>query len=166
MSFFIAFGMKINVLKSKAMCSKRVHGSVKQSIKEISSIRFVANLGHYLGFRLIQGRATKDIYDYILEKIHRRLSTWKSNLLNKVGRVCLAKSVTTAMPIYILCRCIIYLQIFVIRLKESRRALFGVAQGVIESGIELSGLLLLPPRNLEASLLRKLDYPIFPFLGS
>jgi len=98
--FCIAFGMKVNVLKSKAVCSKRVHESVKQSIKEISFIRFVANLGHYLGFPLIQGRATKDTYDYILENMHRRLSTWKGNLLNKAGRVCLAKSVTTAMPIY------------------------------------------------------------------
>jgi len=98
--FCIASAMKVNVLKSKAMCSKRVHESVKQSIKEISFIHFVANLEHYLGFPLIQGRATKDTYDYILEKMHRRLSTWKGNLLNKAGRVCLAKSVTTTMPIY------------------------------------------------------------------
>ena len=98
--FCIASGMKVNILKSKAMCSKRVHESVKRSIKEISSIRFVANLGHYLGFPLIQGRATKYTYDYILEKMQRRLSTWKGNLLNKAGHVCLAKSVTTTMPIY------------------------------------------------------------------
>ncbi|KEH22380.1 hypothetical protein MTR_7g445910 [Medicago truncatula] len=51
-------------------------------------------------FCIAFGRATKDTYDYILEKMHRRLSTWKANLLNKAERVCLAKSVTTAMPKY------------------------------------------------------------------
>jgi len=60
----------------------------------------------------------------------------------------------------------VFFQIFVIRSIESQRALFGVAQGVIESGIELSGLLLLPLRNLDASLLGKLDYLILLFLGS
>lgn len=98
--FCIASSMKVNFLKSKAMCSKRVHESVKQSIKEISSIRFVANLGHYLGFPLIQGRATTDTYGYILEKMYKRLSTWKCNLLNKAGRVFPAKLVTTAILIY------------------------------------------------------------------
>jgi len=98
--FCSASGLKVNVTKSKSMCSKRVPERTKRDIQGISSIRLVSNLGHYLGFPLVQGRVTNETYKHIIEKMHHRLATWKGKLLNKAGRVCLAKSVTTSMPVY------------------------------------------------------------------
>ena len=62
----------------------------------------MANLGYYLDFPLIQGRAAKDKFDYISKKMHRRLLIWKGNLLNITWRACLARLVTTTMPTYIM----------------------------------------------------------------
>jgi hypothetical protein len=82
------------------MCSKKVLERTKRDIKGISLIRLVSNLGHYLGFPLVLGRVTKETYKHIIEKMHHRLAAWKCNLLNKAGRVYLAKSVTTSIPMY------------------------------------------------------------------
>lgn len=35
-----------------------------------------------------------------MEKIQKRMTTWKGKLLNKVGKIWLAKSVTSSIPIY------------------------------------------------------------------
>lgn len=84
------------------MCSNRIPKGTKRQLKDISSIQFVANLGHYLDFTLAQGRPTKDTDAYILEKMHRWLAAWKGNLPNNTSRACIGKSVTTSMPTYII----------------------------------------------------------------
>ena len=48
--FCSASGLRINTLKFKAMCFRMVHGERKREIQDISTIKFVADLGHYLGF--------------------------------------------------------------------------------------------------------------------
>jgi len=48
-----------------------------------------------LGFLLLQGRVKRAHFNFIIDKINGRLADWKGKLLNKVGRVTLAKSVLT-----------------------------------------------------------------------
>jgi len=98
--FCLASGLRINTLKSKAMCSRMVQGERKREIQDISNIKFVADLGHYLGFPLIKGRVSQNIYNNVVDKVSKRLATWKGNILNKAGRACLVKSITTTIPIY------------------------------------------------------------------
>ena len=93
-------GLRINTLKSKAMCSRMVQGERKREIQDISTIKFVADLGHYLGFPLVKGRISRGVYNDVVDKVSKRLATWKGNMLNKAGRVCLVKSVTTTIPVY------------------------------------------------------------------
>ncbi|XP_019415559.1 PREDICTED: uncharacterized protein LOC109327034 [Lupinus angustifolius] len=86
--FCQASGMKNTVEKSKFICSKFVSSVRKRSFMSICL--------------LVQGRVRCAIFNPLIEKIQRRMSSWKSNLLNKACRLCLAKSVTTAVPIYIM----------------------------------------------------------------
>lgn len=97
--FCQASGMKVNFDKSKAMCFSKVSRHRKELFSSISSINFVRDLGTYLGFPLVQGRVNKNIYNDVIEKIHRRMAAWKGRLLNKAGRICLAKLVTTSIPV-------------------------------------------------------------------
>lgn len=53
--FRSASGLKINTLKSKAMCFRMVQGERKCEMQDILTIKFVADLGHYLGFPLVKG---------------------------------------------------------------------------------------------------------------
>ncbi|XP_019418580.1 PREDICTED: uncharacterized protein LOC109329367 [Lupinus angustifolius] len=56
--------------------------------------------GNYLGVPSVQGRVRRAIFNPLIEKIQRRMNSWKSNLLNQAGKLCLAKSVSTVVPIY------------------------------------------------------------------
>lgn len=98
--FYAASGLKVNVEKSKAICSTNTSRRVKDSLSNASSINFIANLGRYLGYPLLHGRSTRADFLFIVEKIKSRLASLKGRLLNMAGRVALANSVLTAIPIY------------------------------------------------------------------
>lgn len=100
--FCQASRLKVNLVKSTAMCSSKVPRNKKDTLAEITSIRIVTDLGSYLGFPLVNGRPNRSTYNGIIEKIQGRMASWKSKLLNKVGCLCLAKSVSSAMPIYVM----------------------------------------------------------------
>ncbi|KAK3195830.1 hypothetical protein Dsin_027140, partial [Dipteronia sinensis] len=60
------------------------------------------NLGNYLGVPLIHGRITKETYKEIIEKTQSKLGNWKSAPLSFTGMCTLIKSVTSALPIYVM----------------------------------------------------------------
>ncbi|XP_057442557.1 uncharacterized protein LOC130734228 [Lotus japonicus] len=93
-------GLKINMAKSKALSSKRVPAIIRDQIRSIAPIPFVHDLGQYLGFPLSGGRHNKNRFHYLIENINRKLASWKTNLLNLAGRVCLAKAVISSIPTY------------------------------------------------------------------
>lgn len=98
--FCIASGLKVNFEKSKAMCSAKVPRYRQRELSQHSSINLVSSLGIYLGFPLINGRVNKGHYTKVVERIQTRMASWKSRLLNKAGKLCLVKSVTSSMPVY------------------------------------------------------------------
>ncbi|KAF7833196.1 putative ribonuclease H protein At1g65750 family [Senna tora] len=93
-------GLRINVAKSSAICSPRVVRSIRDGISSISGIKFSESLGSYLGVPLLKGRTKCKDFNFILQKLNARLCSWKNNLLNKAGRVTLAKAVLNAIPMY------------------------------------------------------------------
>nr|XP_029151634.1 uncharacterized protein LOC114925975 [Arachis hypogaea] len=95
-----ASGMKVNFDKSRAICSMNVSRQRKDLFTGISSIRFANSLGKYLGVPLKHGRVTKADFNDVVDKLTNRLASWKGHFLNKAGRICLAKSVLSSIPIY------------------------------------------------------------------
>ncbi|KAF1892871.1 hypothetical protein Lal_00035515 [Lupinus albus] len=79
-------GLKVNVDKSKYMCSRNVPTRRWTSFVNICSLRAMCNLGIYLGIPIFQGRVARSMLNPITEKIQRRMATWKSNILNKDDR--------------------------------------------------------------------------------
>ena len=93
-------GLRISTIKSKTICSRMVQGERKREIQDISTIKLVMDLGHNLGFPLVRGRVSRNVYNDFVDKVSKRLATWKENILNKAGRACLVKSVTTTILVY------------------------------------------------------------------
>ena len=97
--FTIASSLKMNVDKSRAVVSKVLPRSKREILASISQIPFTSSLGRYLGFSLVQGRVRRADFGDLVERIRRKLGSWKGRLLNKAGRTTLAKAVLTSIPI-------------------------------------------------------------------
>ncbi|KAJ6916261.1 hypothetical protein NC652_018836 [Populus alba x Populus x berolinensis] len=63
----------------------------------------------YLGFPVFHMRMKKADFNFLLEKISKRLASWKEKILNRVGRISLANQLCQLF-LFILCRIIGYHQ--------------------------------------------------------
>ena len=54
----------------------------------------------YLGLPLCRGQANKMVWNLVLERVERKLSTWKANYLSLGGRITLIMEVMGNLPIY------------------------------------------------------------------
>ena len=52
------------------MCSRMVQGKRKLEIQDISTIKFVVDLEHYLGFPLVKGRVSRDVYNDVIGNLY------------------------------------------------------------------------------------------------
>lgn len=95
-----ALGLQVNVVKSKALCSRGVSADLRRSFMAVCPIPFERDLGKYLGFPLASGRASHNRFKFLIDQVSRRLTSWKTRLLNTAGRICLAKYVLVAIPTY------------------------------------------------------------------
>jgi ribonuclease HI len=93
-------GQKVSVSKSKVFFSPNVSPTFRHHLCGILGVSSTPNLGKYLGFPLrSNGRSTRD-FDFVVEKVQAKLSSWKGRLLSPAGRVVLVQSVTSAIPAY------------------------------------------------------------------
>jgi len=56
----------------------------------------------YLGMIVGGNPRRVSFWDHVIDKIQSRLSRWKGRLLSMIGKVCLIKSVITALPLFYL----------------------------------------------------------------
>lgn len=88
--------------KSIDYVSPRVPPQVHNDINENTSIKFTDNLGKYLGVPLIMGRCTKHHFEFIVEKVQQRFSSWEARNLSLAGRCILVQSILSGIPAYIM----------------------------------------------------------------
>jgi len=89
--FNLVSGLKINLSKSRAFYS---------SGTSITSIKSTTSFEKYLGFPILKGRAERNDFLFIIEKMQSILASWKHRMLNKSGRVTLASSVLSSISSY------------------------------------------------------------------
>jgi hypothetical protein len=93
-------GQKVNLSKSKVFFSLNVNPNLRQHLCGILGVSSTPNIGKYLGFPLRpNGRSSRD-FDFIVEKVQAKLSSWKAKLLSPAGRVVLIQAVTSSIPAY------------------------------------------------------------------
>ena len=98
--FSKASGLKINLHKSRAFYSSGTPRDKIITVTSIFGIRCTTSLDKYLGFPILKGRPKKSDFLFIIEKMQKRLASWKNKLLNKPGRLALASSVLSSIPTY------------------------------------------------------------------
>jgi ribonuclease HI len=80
--------------------SPHVNPILRHHLCGILGVSSTPNLDKYLGFPLRpNGRSTRD-FDFVVEKVQAKLTSWKAKLLSPTGRMILVQSVTSAIPAY------------------------------------------------------------------
>jgi hypothetical protein len=82
--------------------SKRVHESTKGVVYQILPIQTVPNFSKYLGMPTVVGRSKSQMFNYLQEKIWKKLKGWKEKNISFAGREILIKAVAQAIPTYLM----------------------------------------------------------------
>lgn len=90
-TFCKASGQKVNHSKSKIFVSKNVDSLVISRLEEVAGISTTTHLGNYLGIPILQKRMSKEDFQPLLDKAHRRLAGWRGKLLSLARRITLTK---------------------------------------------------------------------------
>jgi len=98
--FCTASGQKISASKSRVYFSPNTNELEVERICNVLGMEATANLGKYLGVLTLHGRITRAPYQYVLERIDKRLAGWKTSCLSLAGRVTLIQSTIEAIPSY------------------------------------------------------------------
>lgn len=82
-----------------------LNGNTTQEMKDIFTkhinIPIITNIESYLGLATHIGQSTIQVFNYLMDKIRKKLKGWKSHILSYAGRATLVKSVSQAIPTYI-----------------------------------------------------------------
>ena len=71
--------------------------NIRQEIKDALGLQEITQYKKYLGLPSLIGRKKKEIFNYIKEKVWRKLQGWKGKLLPQAGREILIKAVFQAI---------------------------------------------------------------------
>lgn len=98
-------GCKAKITKSKVWYSPNIALGMIQEITRNFGISSTKELETYLGAPLFHGRAGTQYFNTLVEKVQRKLSSWKQNLFSRAARLVLIQSVTSTIPTYTMQTC-------------------------------------------------------------
>lgn len=99
-SFCQMSGETVNFEKSAIYCSPNTDNAIAKEISCICGSPLMDNLGNYLGMPLLHARVTRNTHSRLVDKVQKRLASWKCKLLSLAGRATMIQVVIAAIPIY------------------------------------------------------------------
>ena len=86
-------GQKINREKTNIFFSANTHQDMQNQIQQLLGVPAIRQYEKYLGLPALVGRAKKQSFVYIRERVRRKLQGWKEKFLSQAGREVLIKVV-------------------------------------------------------------------------
>ncbi|KAJ8755558.1 hypothetical protein K2173_022137 [Erythroxylum novogranatense] len=97
-----ASGQEISLAKSSLTFSANTPEDVKLDVCAVLGVEEKESLGCYLGLPSHIGRNRREVFNYLKDRVWKRLSSWKSGMLSRVGKAVLLKTVLQAIPSYVM----------------------------------------------------------------
>lgn len=99
----LASGQAINLDESVLFFSSNVSLQNRQLLANTLGVHTRQDVGKYLGLPSLIGRNRIDVFNYVTDRIWKKVSSWKGKTLSMAGREVLIKSVAQAIPSYCMC---------------------------------------------------------------
>ena len=93
-------GQAVNYGKSKVMFSSNIRTDKQNEIIGMLSVDVTDGNSYYLGLPLVLSLSKRVIFEFLKDCLRKRLSSWQSKLLSRVGKSILIKTVAQALPTY------------------------------------------------------------------
>ncbi|GAU17808.1 hypothetical protein TSUD_171970 [Trifolium subterraneum] len=97
-----ASGQLVNYQKSEIIFSEKVSTTMRQAIHQILPMAIVDNYSKYLGQPTVIGKSKTQVFNFIQDKIWKKLKGWKEKQLSFAGRGTLIKVVAQAISTYLM----------------------------------------------------------------
>jgi hypothetical protein len=93
-------GQTINFDKSSVLFSKNTSNASKQEVLSVLHIRAEAKTEKYLGLPVYVGMSKKKVFEYLKDRIWKRIQGWVEKLLSRAGKDVLIKACAQAIPTF------------------------------------------------------------------
>lgn len=97
-----ATGQKVNKNKSLFIASSRCSSSQVRAWSTLAGMRYGSLPLQYLGGVVFAGRKRKHYFQFVLDKVEKRLAGWQKRFLSSGARLLLIRHVLAAIPIHII----------------------------------------------------------------
>lgn len=95
-------GQKINLDKSELSHSRNVPITRVNELQSLLGVQAVESHVKYLGLPTIVGRSKAQVFNFVRERVWKKLKGWKEKSLSRAGREVLVKAVAQPIPTYIM----------------------------------------------------------------
>ncbi|XP_027171611.1 uncharacterized protein LOC113771199 [Coffea eugenioides] len=95
-------GQKINLSKSRFLCSSKLSSEIIQLIQQETGFQGQPWPVKYLGVPLSLGRSKAILFDGVIASVRAKLHHWSSRFLSAGGKLILIRHVLSSMPLYLL----------------------------------------------------------------
>lgn len=125
-------GQRVNSEKSKLFILANILVRTARVLSANFGIPLTGDLGKYLGVPLMHNRMNGRMFGYVVEKMRKKLSGWKTKFLSKSTRSILIETTIVAIPAYSMQ--IVKLLVSVIeQVKQIYRSIFGERRNLKEA---------------------------------
>ncbi|GAA0151960.1 hypothetical protein LIER_37393 [Lithospermum erythrorhizon] len=97
-----ASGPKINLAKCSVSFDSSASNCVQREMLSVLGMREVTDHEKYLGLPSNIGRSKKEVFSFIMGRVEDRMREWKGKLLSQAGKEVMIKSITSAIPIFVI----------------------------------------------------------------
>ena len=95
-------GQTISVAKSRVFFSPNVEPDQREALSNLLGFTPTSNLGKYLGFPLKHPSNRRQDFSFVLDRVKKKLASWKANLVSMAGRMVLIQSSSSIIPAYVM----------------------------------------------------------------